>query len=81
MITSELTTPIKGKPYYTSEGVIKAYDRYGRVYSVGEITLERFDEQNFQYIIMPYWENIVFIPDGVFHGIPGIDMEKNRKER
>ena len=81
MLTKELTTPLKGKPYYRNVGIIKAYDRYGRIYSVGEIALERFDEQNFQYIITPYWEYIEFIPDGVFHGIPGIDMENNKQER
>lgn len=79
MLTKEITTPINAKPYYVNEGVIKVYDRYNNVYSVGEVRLERFDEENFQYIFTPYWEYIEFIPDGVFNGIPGIDLEHRQK--
>ena len=75
MFLSEYITPLTGKPYYRSVGIIKAYDKYNRNYSVGEIILERFDEQNYQYIIKPYWELIEHIPHNVFQGIPGINME------
>lgn len=40
---------------------------------------ERFDDQNFQYIIKPYWEFIDQIPKGLFQGIPGIDMALRRE--
>ena len=75
MFLSEYITPLTGKPYYRSVGIIKAYDKYNRNYSVGEIILERFDEQNYQYIIKPYWELIEYIPHNAFQGIPGINME------
>ena len=75
MLTKEFTTPLKGTPYYTSIGIIKAYDRYGNIYDIGEIAYEIFDEQNFQYVITPYWDNIYLIPKGVFHGISGIDLD------
>ena len=75
MLTSEYTTPLVGRPYYSSAGIIKVYDRNNRDYNVGEVVLERFDEQNFQYIIKPYWELIEDIPHGLFQGIPGINMD------
>ena len=78
MLTSEYTTPLVGTPYYRNAGIIKVVDRYNRRFSVGEIMLERFDEQNFQYIIKPYWQAIDNLPDGLFQGISGIDMEIRR---
>ena len=79
MLTSEYTTPLVGRPYYRNVGIIKVYDRYNRNYSVGEVIFERFDDQNFQYIIKPYWKFIDQIPHGLFQGIPGIDMDLRRE--
>ncbi len=79
MLTSEYTRPLVGRPYYRNVGIIKVYDRYNRNYSVGEVVLERFDDQNFQYIIKPYWQFIDQIPHGLFQGIPGIDMDLRRE--
>ena len=78
MLTSEYTRPLVGRPYYRNVGIIKVYDRYNRNYNVGEVIFERFDDQNFQYIIKPYWQFIDEIPNGLFQGIPGIDMELRR---
>lgn len=78
MLTSEYTTPLVGRPYYRNVGIIKVYDRNNRNYSVGEVIFERFDEQNFQYIIKPYWKLIDSIPEGLFQGIPGINMDLRR---
>lgn len=78
MLTSEYTRPLVGRPYYRNVGIIKVYDRYNRNYNVGEIIFERFDDQNYQYIIKPYWQFIDQIPNGLFQGIPGIDMELRR---
>lgn len=75
MLASEYTTPIVGRPDYRNVGIIKVYDRYHRNYSIGEIIFERYDDQNFQYIIKPYWKFIDYVPKGLFHGIPGIDMD------
>lgn len=79
MLTNEYTRPLVGIPYYRNIGIINVYDRYNRNYSVGEVIFERFDEQNFQYIIKPYWKFIDQLPHGLFQGIPGIDMDL-RKE-
>ena len=78
MLTSEYTRPLVGTPYYRNVGIIKVYDRYNRKYNVGEIIFERFDDQNYQYIIKPYWQFIDHIPNGLFQGIPGIDMDLRR---
>lgn len=45
-LTSEYTTPLTGKPYFESVGIIKAIDEKGSSYSVGEIAYQRFDDQN-----------------------------------
>ncbi|MBQ8292328.1 MAG: hypothetical protein IJX78_00820 [Bacilli bacterium] len=79
MLTSEYARPLVGKPYYRNIGIIKVYDRHNRNYSVGEIIFERFDDQNFQYIIKPYWKFIDQIPHGLFQGIPGIDMDLKKE--
>ena len=79
MLTSVYTTPLDGSPYYSSTGIIKVFDRHNKVYDVGEITFDRFDNQNFQYIFKPYWELIKKIPAGVFHGIPGINMDLHKE--
>ena len=76
MLTSAYTRPLVGEPYYRNIGLIKVLDRFNRRFSVGEIILERFDEQNFQYIIRPYWQAIDSLPRGLFHGIPGINMDR-----
>lgn len=78
MLASEYTTPLVGRPDYRNVGIIKVYDRYNRNYSIGEIIFERYDDQNFQYIIKPYWKFIDYVPKGLFHGIPGIDMDLRR---
>ena len=79
MLTSEYTRPLVGTPYYRNVGIIKVYDSYNRNYNVGEVIFERFDDQNFQYIIKPYWKYIDQIPHGLFQGIPGIDMNLRRE--
>lgn len=76
MLTSVYTRPLVGRAYYRNIGLIKVVDRFNRRFSVGEVTLERFDEQNFQYIIRPYWQAIDALPRGLFQGIPGINMDR-----
>lgn len=78
MLTSEFSKPLSGTPYYRNVGLIKVYDRNNRRYSVGEIIYESFDDQNFQYIIKPYWNSVDALPRGLFHGIPGINMDLRR---
>lgn len=47
----------------------------GEKISVAQIDYQEFDEENFQYVIRPYWEIIDGLPTSVFQGIPGIDMD------
>lgn len=49
---NEYTLPLQGKPYYRSSGIIYAVDRTGNKYAVGRVDLERFDDQNFQYVLL-----------------------------
>ena len=76
--TTEYTTPLEGSPYYRNVGVIKASDQHGAQYCVGEISYERYDDQNFQYVVTPYWEQIDRLPIQIFSGIPGYDMSIRR---
>lgn len=80
MLTAVYTTPLTGTPYYISQGIIKVVDKFSNQFNVGEIVFERYDEQNFQYVIIPYWDEIELIPNGVFNGIPGINMDLRREK-
>ena len=71
---NEYTFPLQGKPYYRSSGIIYAVDRSGNKYAVGQVDLERFDDQNFQYVFTPEWSVIDTLPSSIFQGIPGLDM-------
>ena len=71
---NEYTLPLQGKPYYRSSGIIYAVDRSGNKYAVGRVDLERFDDQNFQYVFTPEWSVIDTLPSSIFQGIPGLDM-------
>lgn len=69
------TTPITEKPYYRNSGIIKAVAEDGEKIQVGKITYEAFENEDFQYIISPFWEIVDMLPPSVFQGIPGIDMD------
>ena len=77
--TTEYTTPLQGTPYHRSIGIIKAIDLDGSHYCVGEISYELFDEQNFQYVVTPYWEQIAYLPKRIFSGLPGFDLDVKRE--
>ncbi len=72
---NEYTTPIKDTPSYRNSGIIKAVSEDGEKIQVGRITYEAFENEEFQYIITPFWEIIDTLPASVFQGIPGIDMD------
>ena len=72
---NRITTPLEGTPSYVNSGIIKAVMRTGEKISVAQIDYQEFDEENFQYVISPYWEIVDGLPASVFQGIPGIDME------
>ena len=65
---NEYTLPLQGKPYYRSSGIIYAVDRNGNKYAVGRVDLERFDDQNFQYVFTPEWSVIDTLPSSIFQG-------------
>ena len=71
--TNDYNTPLQGTPYYRNCGVIYATTKQDK-YAVGHIAYERFDEQNFQYVIKPEWSVIDALPSAIFQGIPGLDM-------
>lgn len=72
---NRITTPLAGTPSYVNSGIIKAVMKSGEKISVAQIDYQEFDEENFQYVICPYWEIIDGLPACVFQGIPGIDMD------
>lgn len=72
---NRITTPLAGTPSYINSGIIKAVMKSGEKISVAQIDYQEFDEENFQYVISPYWEIIDGLPSSVFQGIPGIDMD------
>lgn len=72
---NRITTPLAGTPCYVNSGIIKAVMKSGEKISVAQIDYQEFDEENFQYVIHPYWEIVDGLPTSVFQGIPGIDME------
>lgn len=72
---NRITTPLAGIPSYINSGIIKVVMKSGEKISVAQIDYQEFDEENFQYVISPYWEIIDGLPSSVFQGIPGIDME------
>ena len=73
---NDITNPLKGEPIFVNSGIIKAVMATGEKISVARIDYEEYDEENSQYIIMPYWDIIDALPAKVFQGIPGIDMDK-----
>ena len=72
---NRITTPLAGNPSYVNSGIIKAVMKTGEKISIAQIDYQEFDEENFQYVISPYWEIIDGLPSSVFQGIPGIDMD------
>ena len=72
---NRITIPLAGAPSYINSGIIKAVMKSGEKVSVAQIDYQEFDEENFQYVISPYWEIVDGLPASVFQGIPGIDMD------
>lgn len=77
---NRITTPLEGTPSYINSGIIKAVTENGDKISVAQIDYREFDEENFQYVISPYWEITDGLPASVFQGFPGIDMELRLKD-
>ena len=77
---NRITTPLAGTPSYINSGIIKAVMKNGDKVRVAQIDYQEFDEENFQYVISPYWEIVDGLPASVFQGIPGIDMDLRLKD-
>lgn len=77
--TNRINTPLAGTPSYVNSGIIKATMKTGDKISVGQIDYQEFDEENFQYVISPYWDIIDGLPSSIFQGIPGINMDLRLK--
>lgn len=77
---NRITTPLAGTPSYINSGIIKAVMKNGDKVSVAQIDYQEFDEENFQYVISPYWEIVDGLPASIFQGIPGVDMELRLKD-
>ena len=71
---NEYTKPILDTPIYRNSGIIKAVTKENEKIQVGKITYEQFENEEFQYIISPFWAIIDTLSTKIFQGIPGIDM-------
>lgn len=65
-------TPLTGRVAYSNEGIIKAVGQYGEKISVGKIEYQHFDDENYQYIISPFWDIVDGLPANVFYRSPKI---------
>lgn len=72
---NRIATPLAGTPSYINSGIIKAVMKSGEKISVAQIDYQEFNEENFQYVISPYWDIIDGLPASIFQGIPGINMD------
>lgn len=72
---NEYNTPLRTKADTSNIGMIQVIDSKGRSFNIAEITYERHGEADYQYIIRPYWLCIDYLPDGIFQGIPGINLD------
>ena len=52
------TIPILEKPSYRNSGIIKAVTESGEKIQVARIDYESFENEEFQYIISPFWDII-----------------------
>ncbi|MBQ7921366.1 MAG: recombinase family protein [Clostridia bacterium] len=66
--------PFAGEPAVRMTGVIKAHDSAGNAFSVGVVTFERFDTDNYQITVSPRWSVIDALPGNVFKGLAGLDL-------
>ena len=64
---------------HITEGII-CLEQDGIEYEISKIEYHYFDDENEQYVFIPYWEVIDLLPVDVFQGIPGLEMSL-RKER
>lgn len=62
-----------------TEGVI-CLEQDDVIYHICKIEYYYFDDNNEKYVFIPYWNVIDLLPDDIFQGIPGLNMEL-RKER
>ncbi|MBE6570331.1 MAG: recombinase family protein [Ruminococcaceae bacterium] len=63
-----------GKPAKRMTGIIRAHDSAGNAFSVGVVIFEKFDEENFRFLISPRWCVIDALPGNVFKGLAGLDL-------
>lgn len=66
--------PLPGEPITRMKGIVKAHDSAGNAFSVGVVTFERYDEENYQVILEPCWSVIDALPGTVFKGLSGMDL-------
>jgi hypothetical protein len=79
MQENELTKPIvAGRRIVLTEGEIVLSYRTSILFKVAKISYEKFDDEEYQYSIEPYYDVIDGLPSSIFQGIPGIDLSLRR---
>ncbi len=64
---------------HVTEGII-CLEQDDIEYEISKIEYHYFDDDNEQYVFIPYWNVIDLLPSDIFQGIPGLEMDL-RKER
>jgi predicted DNA-binding protein (UPF0251 family) len=61
-------------------GIICFKDKCGILYKVSKIEYVEYENEEYAYTFVPYYNVIDFLPSSLFQGIPGLDLSL-RKER
>jgi len=79
MSDKELTTPIQDeKVIVLTEGEIVLRYQKSILLKIAKIRYERFENEEYQYSILPYYDVIDGLPLSIFQGLPGIDLSLRR---
>ena len=74
-MSNPFITPIQGEPDIRQTGIIKIKHSDTELYPIARLTYELFWNEEYQYIFEPFWDLIEQLPQGVWFGISGLDMD------
>ncbi len=62
-----------------TSGVICFKDNYGILYKLSKIEYIEYENGQYEYIFIPYYNVIELLPDSLFQGIPGLDLSLKKE--
>lgn len=63
-----------------SSGLICIKNKLNIEFSLCKIEYILYEDETFKYVFTPYYDVIKLLDDDIFQGIPGIELELNKKE-